>query len=156
MNIYTIAGWSNSGKTTLIIKLIKELKKRNLRVLALKNASEKYYLEPEGKDSLNFLKAGADSVYLTSKKEIMKMELVSNSTDLFKKLEPEFDKYDIILLEGLRKKNIPIIEVFNNEVNDSLKIPEKELSAIISNNFTSDMIPCFKRDDIKKIIEFLM
>ena len=156
MKIYTIAGWSNSGKTTLIIKLIKVLKNKGLRVLALKNASEKYYLEPEGKDSLNFLQAGADSVYLTSKKEIMKMELIDGNDDLFEKISPEFHKYDIVLLEGLRKENIPIIEVFNKEDKNSLKIPEEELCALISDYKIFTNIPFFKRNDIEKIVRFIL
>ncbi len=155
MRIFTIAGWSNSGKTTLIIKLIKELKKKGLKVMALKNASEKYYLEPEGKDSLNFLQAGADSVFLSSKKELMKMELIADKNRLFEKLEIEFEKYDIILLEGLIKEGIPIIEVYNSE-NNKLKFKEKDLYAIISDNYKISKTPCFKRDEIDKIITLLI
>ncbi len=156
MRIFTIAGWSNSGKTTLIIKLIKELKKKGLKVMALKNASEKYYLEPEGKDSLNFLQAGADSVFLSSKKELMKMELIADKNRLFEKLEIEFEKYDVILLEGLMKEGSPIIEVFNFENNNKLKVSKKELYAIVSDNYSTKDIQCFKRDEIDKIIKYLL
>ena len=154
--IFTIAGWSNSGKTTLIVKLIKEIKKRGLKVMTLKNASEKYYLEPEGKDSLNFLKAGADSVYLSSKKELMKMKLIIDNNDLFNNLESEFNKYDIVLLEGLTRKNIPIIEVYDQKINNNMKFPENDLYAVISDNFISKNIPIFGKNDIIEIVEKLI
>jgi len=156
MKIFTFAGWSNSGKTTLIIKLIKEFKRRNLKILALKNAPKKYYLEPEGKDSSEFLKAGADSVYLTSQRELIKMEIVENNDEIFEKLEPEFSKYDIIILEGLKQEGVPIIEVFNSELGDELKIKPNELFAIFSDKQIDNSLPYININDIESIANFLL
>ncbi len=156
MKVYTISGWSNSGKTTLIINLIKEFKKRGLKVLALKNVHAKYNLEPETKDSSRFLKAGADTVYLSAKNKLMKIETVSDSEKLFKILESEFKKYDIVLLEGLKMKDYPVIEVYNSKNTKELKNSEKELYAIISDTKISKSIPYYNINDISSISKFLI
>jgi molybdopterin-guanine dinucleotide biosynthesis protein B len=156
MKVYTIAGWSNSGKTTLIINLIKEFKKRGLKVLALKNVHDKYNLEPETKDSSRFLKAGADTVYLSAKNELMKIEAVSDSDKLLKILESEFKKYDIVLLEGLKMKNYPVIEIYNSKNTKELKNSEEKLYAIISDIKISESTSYYNINDISGISKFLI
>ena len=49
--IIGIAGWKNSGKTTLAVRLVEELTGRGFRVATIKHAHHALRLDEEGTDS---------------------------------------------------------------------------------------------------------
>src|SRR5215469_14784472 len=57
--VFIFVGHSNSGKTTLVERLIPELTRRGLRVATIKHAHHKVQLDTEGKDSWRYKNAGA-------------------------------------------------------------------------------------------------
>lgn len=57
-----IVGSKNSGKTTLIRFLIRELSSRRIKVAALKHSSHQHSLDKPGSDSDSFRQAGASPV----------------------------------------------------------------------------------------------
>ena len=66
MKIVAVVGFSESGKTRLVVRLIQELKGRGLRVAAVKRCSHGFSLDTEGKDTADFSRAGADGVAMIS------------------------------------------------------------------------------------------
>ncbi len=68
--IVGITGKSDTGKTTLILKLIPELTKRGYKVGTVKNCPHSFNIDKEGKDSYKFSKEGSKGVLLTSSNEI--------------------------------------------------------------------------------------
>ena len=62
----SIMGWSGSGKTAFIEKLIPQLRARGLRVGVLKHDSHRFDMDREGKDTWRFGRAGADVVAIAS------------------------------------------------------------------------------------------
>ena len=64
--IISIVGKSKSGKTTLISKLIPELKKRGYRIGVIKHAFHKFEIDKKGKDSWQHKEAGAETVVVSS------------------------------------------------------------------------------------------
>jgi molybdopterin-guanine dinucleotide biosynthesis protein B len=54
-----IAGWKNSGKTTLVTRLIAELTRRGLRVASVKHAHHEADVDQEGTDTFRHRAAGA-------------------------------------------------------------------------------------------------
>jgi len=60
------AGKSDSGKTTLIEKLIAEIKSRCYRVGVIKHTAHGFDMDQPGKDSWRHQKAGADTVLLAA------------------------------------------------------------------------------------------
>jgi len=155
MKIFSLVGWSESGKTTLISALISHFKQKKKSIAALKNVSRHYSLQPEGKDSWTFLQAGADMVFLTSKDEILSIKKRNPTLDLHTELNPELKNHDLVLLEGLTGENIPVIEVFNSKLNKNLKFQEKKLSAVISDQKINSEVPWFDINDIKNIAKFM-
>ena len=131
MNAITVVGWSGSGKTTLIVTLIEALKQRGLTVMTLKNVPEKYNFQPKGKDSFKFLDAGADSVYLTSKGEIVEMRRYSGPSELHARIKATFDSYDLVILEGLVIEGVPVF------VTDPF--PERSQACAVANKKFSDI-----------------
>jgi molybdopterin-guanine dinucleotide biosynthesis protein B len=157
MRKFSITGWSGSGKTTLVARLITHFSRQGKRVIAVKSAPHKYYLEPESADTFKFMEAGAGQVYLAAKKELIRMNLVESQTDIFTILENELsdDNCDILLLEGLRRDDIPMIEVYNTTSNEPPKFSFNQLIAIVSDQPVTDEIPNFDIDNIKDISTFM-
>lgn len=155
MKVFSITGWSGSGKTALIIRLIKHFKLKNKKVIAVKDAPHKYYLEPESKDTFKFLEAGSDEVCLVAKNEMLTMRRITNKTHVFEMLETQYADCDILLLEGLCRDNIPVIEVFDSTKHEALKFPVEALSAVVSDKPVTEAIPNFNINDIKQITNFM-
>src|SRR5437773_10405425 len=78
--ILCFVGRSNSGKTTLIERLIPELVKEGYRLATIKHAGHGFNMDTEGKDSWRHKQAGAKTVVITSK----------GSVALFTDTEQEF------------------------------------------------------------------
>ena len=155
MKVFTITGWSGSGKTTLITRLVKHFKSKNKKVIAVKHAPHKYYLEPESTDTFKFLDAGAEEVCLVAGRELLTMRRLTEETDVFRLLESQYADCDILLLEGLRRDDIPIIEVFDSSKNETPKFPIHALNAIVSDKPVTGAIPNFNPNEINKIINFM-
>src|SRR5207253_10019774 len=65
--ILCFVGRSNSGKTTLIERLIPALVREGYRVATIKHAGHGFNLDTEGKDSWRHKRAGAHTVIVTTK-----------------------------------------------------------------------------------------
>jgi len=106
-------GKSNSGKTTLIEKISKELIRRKKRVLIIKNdPKDKAIFDYEGKDSDKFYKTGAD-VFVTSPNRTTLFSHSYSDIDHMISISPNFD---YLLVEGLKTLPLPRIGIFRDEV----------------------------------------
>ena len=65
--LLSFVGRSNSGKTTLIERLIQELVLAGYRIATIKHAGHGFELDTEGKDSWRHKRAGASNVIVLSK-----------------------------------------------------------------------------------------
>ncbi len=155
MNIFSFNGWSGTGKTTLITKLITELSSRGWKVMGVKKVPEKFHLEPEGKDSRRFLEHGADTVYLVAERQLMKMRSINKPEDFFILAHDDRKEHDFVLIEGLSTEGSFIFEVYNPEISDTLKTEKKNLNAVISECQVFNDIKYFNRDDIKSLADHL-
>jgi len=108
---FGIIGRSESGKTDLICKLIEKLKGRNYNVASIKHTRGEFSIDSEGKDTWKHSKAGSELVVFSTPKEsdfLLKESLGLN--DLLSYVDCLGD-YDILLVEGMKKENLPKIEV---------------------------------------------
>ena len=99
---------SNSGKTTLIERLIPELVQAGYQVATIKHAGHGFDLDTEGKDSWRHKRAGASAVMVLSKGSLA---LFSNVSDEIK-VEELRDRFldrsiDLIIAEGWKSKGYP-------------------------------------------------
>ena len=155
MKIFSIAGWSGSGKTMLINRLIENFKAKKRRVIAIKNTPDTYSLQPEGKDTAQFLQAGADEVFLIAKNELLRMSRINAPQDLLEDLKSRLQKDDIVLMEGLYQPGVPMIEVEDPRRPQALKFPLTKLAAVISTKKIVPGPPCFHPDQIAEICAFM-
>jgi molybdopterin-guanine dinucleotide biosynthesis protein MobB len=117
--IFGVYGISNSGKTTLIEKLITELTKDGYKLATIKVTNKKLGIDEKGKDTWKHSRAGAKLVVLSSQSEtdiLLKKELEeSDIVDIISKI----DGFDVLIIEGSKDKNIPKIRIGNIEMREN-------------------------------------
>lgn len=145
---------SNSGKTTLLVKLIAEAKNRGWRVAAVKHDVHGFEMDKPGKDTWRFAQAGADVVAISSPQKMAIIEKVLEERTLEQVLEHIKD-VDLIFTEGYKHGNQPRIEVFRSEVHKELLSRPEQLIAIASDVPFDLGVPCFDLDDVAGICDFL-
>lgn len=159
--VISIVAKSGTGKTTLLEKLIGELKQRGYRVGVMKHDAHEFEIDREGKDSWRLTRAGADTMVISSP---AKIAMIKRNTD---KAEPSisdivntcFSDVDIVLTEGFKKNRFPKIEVHRKERSPTILCRGEEhdptLIAVASNgNLTAD-VPIFDIDDFRGICDLI-
>ena len=80
--LFGVAGWKNSGKTTLMIGLIAELARRNYAVSVIKHAHANFEIDHEGRNSFKMRAAGARQVALSSPRRFAVMRELGGAPEL--------------------------------------------------------------------------
>ena len=151
--IVSVIGRSKSGKTSLIEKLVAELKLRGYRVATIKHAQEINLDEP-GKDSWRHIQAGSEATAVVSASEAVLFKPVTPAVTLDEITRLFGDDYDIILAEGFKKANAPKIEVRYGGDGAPLK-DIKRLIAIVSNKPIDTNVRQFSIQDTKGLVDLL-
>jgi molybdopterin-guanine dinucleotide biosynthesis protein B len=98
--ILGVYGESKSGKTNLIVKIIKQLTNESLKICSIKISDKKIDIDTKGKDTCKFTKAGSKLVVLSSKNKIY---FLLNKREDISEVIPQInsiDDFDLILIEG--------------------------------------------------------
>ena len=69
-NVFGIVGWSGSGKTDLVTRLISFFVLKSLIVSSVKHTHHQFQIDKEGKDSFKHIDAGSSEVMIFSKKKV--------------------------------------------------------------------------------------
>lgn len=153
--IVSIVGKSDSGKTTLLEKLIPELKKKGYKVATVKHDVHGFDIDKEGKDTWKHAKAGADAVIISSPSKLAMIKQVDEEYSL-DKIGAVIKDVDIILTEGYKKANKPKVEVFRSGVHKELLCTKDDnLIAIASDKKFNNGVPCFDINDAKGLADLL-
>jgi molybdopterin-guanine dinucleotide biosynthesis protein B len=132
MKIAAVVGFSGSGKTRLVVRLIGELKRRGLRVAAVKRCSHGFSLDTEGKDTADFAAAGADGVAMVSPDGWAALGHRPD-VDVSRLARRLFPDANAVLIEGGKDvRGVRKIEVRRAGVSDVPMSRPEELLAVIS------------------------
>jgi molybdopterin-guanine dinucleotide biosynthesis protein MobB len=159
--IVSIAAKSGTGKTTLVVKLIGELKKRGYRVGAIKHDAHQFNIDKEGKDSWRFTQAGADTMLVTSREKLamVKINPENREPPVLESIHRYFSDVDIVLTEGFKKNDMPKIEVHRRERSDRLlyrdEIYDPTLIAVASDEPLQVDVPVLDINDAVAICDFI-
>ncbi len=153
--VISIVGKSESGKTTLIEKLIPLLKARGYRVGIVKHAHHGFDMDREGKDSHRHKQAGADAVMIASPGRIaMIKDIPGEGLD---DLVPYFADMDLLITEGFKRDRAPKIEVFRAERHEHPAcLDDDTLLAVVSDTPLSAAVPCFASAAVERIADFIV
>ena len=149
-----IVGRPKSGKTTLISKLIPELKNRGFRVATIKHVTHDFDIDQEGKDSWHHRQAGSECVILSSPHKIAVTQIVDHDLPPDELLRFVSEDFDIVIAEGYKHSNAPKIEVQRKEIGEPVCQPD-EIMALISEDVLEYDGPRFSPDDIPGIADFI-
>jgi molybdopterin-guanine dinucleotide biosynthesis protein B len=152
--ILSVVGRSQSGKTTLIEKLIPELKKRGFRIGTIKHAHHGFDIDKSGKDSWRHRHAGADVVVVASPGKIAMVR--DEDRESLDDLQNYFEGMDLIITEGYKTQDKPKIEVMRAARHTELIcLGDRNLIAVVTDVDLNPSVPKFGLDDIKGLADLI-
>ena len=154
--IVSIVGKSNSGKTTLLEKIIPELVKRGYRVATIKHNLHGFDIDHEGKDSYRHKKAGAHTTIVSSPHQLALIQDVDHNYSLDEIRDRYIKNVDIILTEGYKGNPFPKIEVFRSDLEHALLCrKEDDLLAVAADIKLDIGVPCFDINDFQSLVDLI-
>lgn len=124
-------GPSNSGKTTLIVKIAEFLHQKGSKVSIIKHdPGDKATFDKEGKDSYKFSQTGADVAVVSP----TRTTLFKKQTSSIDEIVEMFGEFDYLLVEGLKTLPLPRICIQR----ESVKSEYFEMSDAIATDTTID------------------
>ena len=157
MKIIGIVGWKNTGKTFFVSEIIKKLKSKNYRIASIKHAHHEFDIDHPNTDSYIHRISSSSQVIISSSKRWAKInELESQKEKKLDELISELSEIDIVLVEGFKNENHPKIEVINEKEKNHLYKNIKNVIGIISDLDLDTNLKQFKKNEIDKIVNFIL
>jgi len=154
--IVSIVGKSDSGKTTLIERIVPDLVRRGYRVATVKHDVHGFEIDREGKDSWRHRQAGAETVVISSSRQVALIKTVEQDLNLAELRDRFIDDVDIIISEGFKNDSQPKIEVFRRETHRQLLCSKEDnLVAVVANQRFDVDVPCLDLDDVKGVADLI-
>ncbi|HEX2207878.1 MAG TPA: molybdopterin-guanine dinucleotide biosynthesis protein B, partial [Longimicrobium sp.] len=116
-----IIGKKNSGKTTLAVALLAELRRRGLRVASIKHGHHAFETDQAGKDSWrHFNEGAAEATIMAGEGKIALVMRMDGEPDPVRLVRDFYTGrgYDLVLAEGYKAGPFPKIEVFRPALHD--------------------------------------
>ncbi len=155
-----IAGWKNSGKTTLAVRLIAELTARGYRVSSVKHAHHAFQIDDGETDSARHRRAGSHQVAIVSSE---RWALVSELRDA---PEPDFADViaklapcDVVVVEGYKSHPIPKIEARRTAAREHRplsKVDPNVIAVAADHAVADETVPVFALDDVAAIADLVV
>jgi molybdopterin-guanine dinucleotide biosynthesis protein B len=153
--IISIVGKSSSGKTTLLEKLIAELKRRGHKVAIVKHSHHADPLDTAEKDTWRFTQAGSELSAINSLDHLA----------IYRRMDHFFDPqeisrfilwdYDVILTEGFKGSPYPKIEVRRAAQGQELLTDPRQLIAVVTDEPVELEVPQYTHDDLAGIADLI-
>lgn len=157
MKVYGVIGWKNSGKTSLMERLVAEITGRGFSVSTVKHVHHSVDLDQPGKDTFRHRQAGAREVVLASADRLAIM--VEHRA-----VEPELPAVlarmapvDLILVEGYKRDAHPKVEVWREETGHPLIQPGDLLVRAVATDATLTLpVPVLDLNDTRAVADFIL
>ena len=157
--IVAIAGWKNSGKTTLAVRLVAELVARGRRVATVKHAHHAFQIDEADTDSARHRRAGAFQVAVVSPARLaMIKELGAEPEPGLEEVVAMLDPCDVIVVEGYKRAPVAKIEARRAGAasQEALAPSDPHVIAIATDHATDDHgRPVFALDDIAGLADLI-
>ena len=158
MKTIAVIGWKNSGKTTLVSRLVAHLRKKKFKVGVVKHAHHSFDIDHPNTDSYKIREAGSYKTTVVSEKRLAHIE---------EKISPEIDieeliklneGCDILIFEGFKKiKKLSKIEV--NLKNNDKELLYKSLDNVkllVSDDISEHPIKVLRHDQVNEITKEIL
>lgn len=153
--ILSIVGKSGCGKTTLIEKIIPELKRHGYRVATVKHHYHPgFEIDLPGKDTWRFARAGSDCVILAAPDKVAKIVNTKHELSL-DEIAASIENVEVILTEGFKRAGKSAIEVVRQETGVELISQPPQLVAVVTDTPFDIDLPQYALEDIAGIVAFI-
>jgi molybdopterin-guanine dinucleotide biosynthesis protein B len=152
-------GFSNSGKTRLISRLVSFFARNNIRCAVVKHDAHGHYKEAIDSDSAQFIEAGAAATVVISPNSYVTYRKVpTDLEDLLPKLQAE--GYDLILVEGFKKGDHAKIALFRNREQAQIlsllaDLPVALVAPESLKEYSIEGVPFFDPEDLEAIASWI-
>ena len=157
--VFGVTGWKNSGKTTLVERLVSEFVGRGYGVSTIKHAHHAFDIDQEGTDSFRHRAAGATEVALVSGyRWAMMHELRDAPEPQMEDIVGRLSPCDLVIIEGYKSQSHPKIEVRRKNARkvEPLAPNDPNIVAIAADHaLDGETIPVFALDDVAAIADFI-
>jgi molybdopterin-guanine dinucleotide biosynthesis protein B len=157
--VFGVTGWKNSGKTTLVVRLVGEFTRRGLATATVKHAHHDFDIDKPGTDSFRHREAGAREVIIVSDRRWALMHELAGEAEppldaALRRLSP----CDLVLVEGYKREAHPKIEARRLAAGRSepLAPADPTILAVAADHATDPCgRPFFDLDDVAGIANFI-
>jgi molybdopterin-guanine dinucleotide biosynthesis protein B len=154
--VLSIVGRSDTGKTTLLEKLVRELTSRGYKIGTIKHDLHGFDIDREGKDSWRHKNAGATMTIISSPTKLALIKDVAFDTEIDQIVAKYVDDVDIVITEGYKQSKKPKIEVFRKAAYDDLLCSgDENLVAIATDSIHDVNVPQFNINDAKGLTDLV-
>jgi molybdopterin-guanine dinucleotide biosynthesis protein B len=155
-----IAGWKNSGKTTLAVRLIAELTARGFKVASVKHAHHAFQIDEGETDSARHRRAGAAQVAIVSAgRWALVSELAGAPEPSLAAVIARLDPCDLVIVEGYKRAPIPKIEVRRRAAASATPLAERDphvIAIAADHPVDGGGVPVLALDDIAAIADLVL
>ena len=110
--LVAVVGKSDSGKTTLIEKLVPELVRLGLRVGTVKHDAHSFEIDHPGKDSWRHGQSGAQAYVIASPERLAYIARLDGELPLADIARRYFAGFDLVVAEGYKRTAPHRVEIF--------------------------------------------
>jgi len=155
---FSFVGRSNTGKTTVIERLIPILVGKGLKVAVIKHHPHDFEIDIPGKDTYRYKQAGATMSILASPGKVAVVEDTEAELTLEEIITRYIHDVNLLIVEGFKREEIPKIEVFQRKEGADMPVcaEDKNLIAVITDESIDTLLPVFARDDVGGVAEFIL
>ncbi len=152
--VLSIVGKKNSGKTTLIEKLLVCFGEQGYRVATVKHDTHRFVIDHEGKDTYRHQVAGAAAVLISSPQKFALIKKTGSQLPLDELVNSYLGEFDLVITEGFSAADKPKIEVVR-VVRGAICSPE-QLLATAGPDDPGMNIPHFDWNDAESVCRFII
>jgi molybdopterin-guanine dinucleotide biosynthesis protein MobB len=151
---------SGTGKTTLLEKVIVQLKERGFRVGVVKHDAHRFDIDHPGKDSYRLSAAGADTMLISSPEKLAIVKKQQSSPPIEELIASYFQDVDIVLTEGFKQSGMPKLELHRKGRSDTLLCRGEQhdptLIAVASDEPLDLDVPVLDLNDATQVAQFII
>ena len=158
MKVYGVIGWKNSGKTSLMERLVAEITARGFSVSTVKHVHHEVDLDHPGKDTFRHRQAGAREVVLASKDRFALMVEHRGPEPDLSAILARLAPVDLVLVEGYKRDSHQKLEVWRSETGQTMIQPGDPLIRAVATDAPglSLSVPVLDLNNTAAIADFIL
>ena len=154
--VVSFIGKKKSGKTTVVLGVTEELRRRGYRLAVLKHDTHGFEVDVPGTDSYRFREAGTEVVGISSPDKYVWQCGVEEERPLGELMRQIREPVDLVITEGFKRQDAPKIEVSRKARSTELVSTADELIGITSDQSFADYpVPQYALDDFVGLADLL-